>query len=888
MPTLATLSRLTDLALGTPNIGSVNFAVLHTLIHSILDKLEIGNAKAEIQEEDHEFLRRHLVDNEQLPKTSNTDLEKSKSDNNLKTGAKDGKTTRPGSVPYHQLEDRVVQLEKHWKDLNSLPANSELFERVREKDAKPRPVSEMWQTMKLSKNVDANAQGLSKLMSMFEDILEDTKMLKENNNELAKKLATEQASSKDVDNLKEQIENLKKTMNHMGDRMDEFPGDDFFDSLPTWAALEAYFKGLKERLDKTIEEKSQAQAKSQAQSQAQARRRSSSRPPIPGPTPTLQSILEQLGILNTLHNDLVARVDKLESTLGKNFETKMSSLEEAIAGDRKELQKLAAAADRLICRIQGIEDQICCLRQVINRLRGSDADTCGILTTDDEIACLRNLVNKLQCEVDMLRCFGQGVSVPASSGPVASGHALPGGQNGAKGCGNSLSCGPNGNKGGYNAFCCPPPHLESEIQNLFCIVNELDVNKMDKCQMMEELNQKADRHELDDKVSQICFDMACEGLHTVINDILQKLLDSGDVVRNITCGLESKLEREELDGFKEQLEAKLRCLAKRLVTLQRKCEGCEDTNDAAGTRRPLLTKQHCLSCDRVIRMTPKEAVPSIPAAPGLPMGKVMKNYTKYELDQLKTLALCQGQVTSKPIDSDPFSVFRNCGGRSRSPPRQCPTPSIDCEETPDSLLACRSGLGAAPEAPQEQAVPVSKMKVTGGYTPYPPNPCVRPQSAMVARPTETPRTNRPASACHPSTSAQNCKARTAPGSVAPQSPKTDLNAFVLNAKNTLERSLARNNTEQCKGKGRLNGNKPNSAVQKSDLPCRPRYASGRPSVHAGVFQRGKPGGRDHPTNELARPCASYGRKPIATNTNTSPGGRFDGTEEEEEEGEECQ
>lgn len=32
------------------------------------------------------------------------------------------------------------------------------------------------------------------LMSMFEDILEDTKMLKENNNELAKKLATEQAS----------------------------------------------------------------------------------------------------------------------------------------------------------------------------------------------------------------------------------------------------------------------------------------------------------------------------------------------------------------------------------------------------------------------------------------------------------------------------------------------------------------------------------------------------------------------------------------------------------------------------------------------------------------------------------------------------------------------
>lgn len=33
------------------------------------------------------------------------------------------------------------------------------------------------------------------LMSMFEDILEDTKTLKENNNEMAKKLAKEETAS---------------------------------------------------------------------------------------------------------------------------------------------------------------------------------------------------------------------------------------------------------------------------------------------------------------------------------------------------------------------------------------------------------------------------------------------------------------------------------------------------------------------------------------------------------------------------------------------------------------------------------------------------------------------------------------------------------------------
>jgi len=74
--------------------------------------------------------------------------------------------SRPGSgmrAPYHLLEDRVIELEQNWKDLNSLPANAELFERVREKDAKPHPVAEMWQTMKLSKSIDAHAQGIGKV-----------------------------------------------------------------------------------------------------------------------------------------------------------------------------------------------------------------------------------------------------------------------------------------------------------------------------------------------------------------------------------------------------------------------------------------------------------------------------------------------------------------------------------------------------------------------------------------------------------------------------------------------------------------------------------------------------------------------------------------------------
>jgi len=72
-------------------------------------------------------------------------------------------------------------------------------------------------------------------------------------------------------------------------------------------------------------------------------------------------------------------------------------------------------------------------------------------------------VLQLQCEVEMLRCYGQSAaSIPGSNGPVASGHALPGGQNGAKGCGTTLSCVPNGNN--KNGCCCPLQNFESDIQ----------------------------------------------------------------------------------------------------------------------------------------------------------------------------------------------------------------------------------------------------------------------------------------------------------------------------------------------------------------------------------------------------------------------------------------
>ena len=54
--TTMTLTQLADLAVGTPEVGAVNFTVMHTLFHAMLAKLNIGEEKAEISKEDKEFL----------------------------------------------------------------------------------------------------------------------------------------------------------------------------------------------------------------------------------------------------------------------------------------------------------------------------------------------------------------------------------------------------------------------------------------------------------------------------------------------------------------------------------------------------------------------------------------------------------------------------------------------------------------------------------------------------------------------------------------------------------------------------------------------------------------------------------------------------------------
>lgn len=163
MPTAVPLNQLVDLALGTPEVGAVNFNILHTLLHAMIQKLNLQDVKADVDEHDRE-----LLSVGGLPRTVSafsvdsgySKAEDSFSEDNLSEKSSYAATKKS---PYHQLEKQVSLLTKQMEEFNKLPSNEMLLGKVNGKES-DRSMADMWQYMQLKKRVDANEEGVGKVM----------------------------------------------------------------------------------------------------------------------------------------------------------------------------------------------------------------------------------------------------------------------------------------------------------------------------------------------------------------------------------------------------------------------------------------------------------------------------------------------------------------------------------------------------------------------------------------------------------------------------------------------------------------------------------------------------------------------------------------------------
>lgn len=142
----------------------------------------------------------------------------------------------------------------------------------------------------------------------------------------------------------------------------------------------------------------------------------------------------------------------------------------------------------------------------------------------------------------------------------------------------------------------------NSIDELFRVTKDHEERKADKEYVQTELAPKADKNSLDAKVSVNVFDATTGELNKMINELLGKLSMSEDELKKLLDQLmemvSGKLDRAELDALRKWVEGKLKQLQKLLGSGQ----DAKLSDEAAGIRKQLIARFHCISCDRPLEL----------------------------------------------------------------------------------------------------------------------------------------------------------------------------------------------------------------------------------------------------------------------------------------------
>lgn len=601
MPTAVSLSQMVDLSLGTPEIGAVNFNVMHSLLHAIIRRLNIADVKADIDEHDRDFLSTSKI----RAKSTLSDADSGRGEESEDGfSEKSAPPFRPS--PYHRMELKVEKLAQQLEELNQLPSNSDLFARTTKAKGDSSAVADMWQYMQLKKRVDANEEGVGKLFSMIEDMMKEMKELKDANKELEERL-----KGINFDELKNRLDELEKVTNELNEKFSELPTPEEFSLFVTWSDLEAGLKGLRSEIAAPseielpkVESLTEAPARHSGPSRpSSSKSRSLSRvssrlstTSTAGPTNKLLDILETLGKLDESHKDLQRRVEILEEEI-KN------------KADKSALEGLGVPPELL--------EQIAKLKEELDALAGQMDKITDTSIDSDALSRAQHAILQLQAEVEKLHDTTNDIIDD------------------------------NGKR-------------VKQIEDLLAFCERLQQQKADKDYVQMEVDVKADKRALENKVNRKLFDETTDEINKMIKEILDKLASNEEDWKSaygkLAEDVDGKLDRLELDPLKEWLENRLKALNEKLKKYQAQMDWGED--DAAGIRKQLIQRFHCISCDRPVDMMPTGPVPSLPAQSGLPPTRSPRPYTTFELEQIRQHAKSFANAES----TDYYATPRPCGG----------------------------------------------------------------------------------------------------------------------------------------------------------------------------------------------------------------------------------
>ncbi|XP_027039298.1 glutamine-rich protein 2 isoform X4 [Pocillopora verrucosa] len=575
------LDQLLNLSLGTPELGAVNFNILHGVIREILNHLGIEKKAKDIVDNGHFKAAFALLKTNQESFQSGEkgeDVERS-------TGERGNTDKTPfpvavSSPPFQSnLESKVASIEKRLDVLDDLPSDTEILQRSKQKKEGRTPVGDMWQFININRRLGATETGIEKLTSLLDTMMKEVSEVKETAAEiddlknkftelekLNSSLSERISALESVDNSEERkkMEDLLKEMQHLKKQVDGLPTMDDLNNLDIYVKWPQLEEALNARRSRTPSAKSRAST---------PKPRTPTPPPPrtpspPHPSPEALEALRQIGELMDKHEVLIEQVDVLEEQMPKK-----ANLE-----DLDELRKRPDVPDDILDQLKLLKDGL----DAINKWKEEDGDA---------LSALRSMLTELQGEQEKLN---------STTKELIEEHN----------------------------------RKQKHIDALYTYADRLQEVKADKEQVAMEMDVKADKRALDNLISRSKFDQSIGGLEQSMQELLHRLdgqeSSLSDALARLAGDIDQKLDRLELDPLKDYFEKKIKNMKCKHVDLPL------SDDPAAGFRKALL-RFHCISCDRPVDMIPGHPNPALPQTPGLPPSRSGRPYTTFELDQIRQM-----------------------------------------------------------------------------------------------------------------------------------------------------------------------------------------------------------------------------------------------------------
>ncbi|KAM3917670.1 uncharacterized protein C16orf96 homolog isoform 2-T2 [Leptodactylus fuscus] len=241
MSASVSFKELLNLAIGSPELGAVNFNALYSLLYGLLEQLQVGDVRRNLSQEEREFIQPGQM----------------KADDSGKP-----------STLFHHLQDKVARMEAKLLHLDALPSSDSLLQASL---SQKKPVEEMWQLMQLKKKTEINEDGVNKAMSAFQELLSTFNSLRQANDliqerlsslgdqltkinmrEVERRLQDLDGKTQHIPLLEDKLENLQKRLYSYPDQSDLVIWPSLHDALTDKSADWALSNETKQRNVKRI------------------------------------------------------------------------------------------------------------------------------------------------------------------------------------------------------------------------------------------------------------------------------------------------------------------------------------------------------------------------------------------------------------------------------------------------------------------------------------------------------------------------------------------------------------------------------------------------------------------------------------------------------------